>query len=110
MPVITIACGTGSADSPAAAPLRATMPKTRKTPLPIRLKRENLAQRLRIDDHAIEAKTDQSRSDQPRQRRRGHRRGSRRGGPATSMARVTAMVSTMNASMKRMIGLAKPGG
>ena len=37
MPVITIACGTGSACNPAAAPFRATMPNTRKTPLPIRL-------------------------------------------------------------------------
>jgi len=37
MPVITIACGTGSDGNPAAAPLRATMPNTRKTPLPITL-------------------------------------------------------------------------
>ena len=37
IPVITIACGTGSACNPAAAPFRATMPNTRKTPLPIRL-------------------------------------------------------------------------
>src|ERR1700733_8500271 len=37
MPVITIACGTGSACNPTAAPFRATMPNTRKTPLPIRL-------------------------------------------------------------------------
>src|SRR5271165_1179212 len=38
MPVITIACGTGSKGKPPAAPLRATMPNTRKVPLPIRLK------------------------------------------------------------------------
>ena len=37
IPVITIACGTGSDGNPAAAPLRATMPNTRKTPLPITL-------------------------------------------------------------------------
>jgi energy-converting hydrogenase Eha subunit H len=38
MPVITIDCGTGSAGNPAPAPLRAMMPNSKKTPLPIRLK------------------------------------------------------------------------
>src|SRR4029077_14458223 len=38
MPVMPIACGTGSAAKPAAAPLRAMMPNIRKTPLPRMLK------------------------------------------------------------------------
>ena len=42
IPVMTMACGTGSKRRPAAAPRRATMPKTRKTPLPIRLNASNL--------------------------------------------------------------------
>ena len=74
------------------------------------VERQNLAQRLRIGDHAIEAKTDKRRPDQPGQRRRAHRRGSRRGGPATSIGRVTAMVKVMKVSMNRISGLASPGG
>src|SRR5262249_6494492 len=42
MPVMTSACGTGSAAKPAAAPLRATIPNSRKTPLPSRLKPSSL--------------------------------------------------------------------
>src|SRR6185437_12440983 len=42
IPVMTIACGIGSKRKPAAAPRRATMPKTRKTPLPMTLKASNL--------------------------------------------------------------------
>ena len=38
IPVMTSACGTGSPPNPAAAPLRATTPKSRNTPLPSRLK------------------------------------------------------------------------
>jgi hypothetical protein len=38
IPVMTSACGTGSLPNPAAAPLRATTPKNRKTPVPRRLK------------------------------------------------------------------------
>ena len=110
MPVITSACGTGSKGKPAAAPLRATMPNTRKTPLPIKLKAENLAQRLRIDDEAVEPEPDQRRADKFRQRRCAHGSGLRRGGPATSIGSVTAIVKSMKASMKRMIGLAKPAG
>ena len=71
---------------------------------------ENLAQRLRIGDEAIKAKTDQRRADEPGQRCRAHRRGARRGGPATSIGRVTAMDSVMKASMKRISGLANPAG
>jgi len=37
IPVMTSACGTGSPPMPSAAPRRATTPKSRKTPLPIRL-------------------------------------------------------------------------
>ena len=37
-PVMTSACGTGSPPNPAAAPLRATTPNTKKTPVPRRLK------------------------------------------------------------------------
>ena len=71
---------------------------------------ENLAQRLRIDDEAVEPEPDQRRSDESRQRRCAHGSGLRRGGPATSIGSVTAIVSSMKASMKRMIGLAKPAG
>src|ERR1700744_3658172 len=42
IPVMTIACGIGSWGKSAAAPRRAIIPKTRKTPLPIRLKASNL--------------------------------------------------------------------
>ena len=71
---------------------------------------ENFAQRLGIGDEAIEAKTHQRRADEPSQRCRAHRRGARRGGPATSMGRVTAMESVINASIKRINGLANPAG
>src|SRR5262249_62139026 len=37
-PVMTNACGTGSLPNPTTAPLRATAPKTRNTPLPSKLK------------------------------------------------------------------------
>ena len=71
---------------------------------------EHLAQRLRIDDEAVEAEADQRRAEQSRNRRCGHACGFRLGGPATSIGRVAAMESTMKASMRRMIGLAKPTG
>jgi len=71
---------------------------------------ENLAQRLRIDDEAVKSKPHQRSADEPSQRCRAHRRGARRGEPATSMTRVTAIESVINASMKRINGLANPAG
>ena len=110
IPVMTIACGTGSACNPAAAPFPRDDAEHEENAAAHQIEREDFPQRLGIGDEAIEAKADQRRPDKPSQRRRGHRRGSRRGGPATSMGSVTAMERTMNASMNRIAGLANPGG
>ena len=109
MPVITIACGTGSALQSGRRAFPRDDAEHEENAAAHQVEGEDLAQRLGIGDEAIEAETDQRRADKPSQRRRGHRRGSRRGGPATSMARVTAMERTMNASMNRISGLGEPG-
>ncbi len=110
MPVMTMACGTGSNAKPAAAPRRATIPKTRKTPQPIEVEGQQFAQGMRVKDEAVKPEADQAGADQTRENGGGH--GSRLplGGPATSIGKATAMDSSMNASMNRMIGLAKAGG
>src|SRR5271166_776186 len=82
----------------------------KKDPAADQIEGENLAKRLRIDDETVEPEPDQRRPYESRQRRRAHGSGLRRGGPATSIGSVTAIVSSMKASMKRMIGLAKPAG
>jgi hypothetical protein len=110
IPVITIACGTGSAANTAAAPFRAMMPNSKKNAAADQIEGENLTQRLRTGDEAVKAKTHQRRAEEPSQRCGAHRRGALRGGPATGMGRVTAMDSVIKVSMKRINGLAKPAG
>ena len=61
MPVMTNACGTGSAPKPAAAPLRATMPKMMKTAAE-QIEGDDLAERLRIYDQAVEPESRQRRA------------------------------------------------
>ncbi len=71
---------------------------------------EDLAQRVRIDDEAVEAEADQRRARQSGQRSRRSWHGGRLGGPMTSMGSVAAIESVMNASMNRISGLAQPAG
>ena len=54
IPVMTSACGTGSPPKPAAAPLRATTPNSRNTPLPSRLKARILRSGWGLRDQAVE--------------------------------------------------------
>ena len=55
MPVMSNACGTGSPPMPAAAPRRAMTPNKQEHAAADDVEREDLAQRLRVDDEAVEA-------------------------------------------------------
>ena len=113
MPVITSACGTGSAAKPAAAPLRATMPNSRKTPLPSRLKPRSLRSGCGMDEQAVEAKADQRGAGQAGEGRRAHDDGQSRAGPAAQGRAVrsdTAMESIMKTSIEHDQRLGEAGG
>ena len=67
---------------------------------------KDLAERLRIGDHAIEAETCSHGGAQPEHGRGAHEPASRSGGPATSRPSVTAIVRVIANSMARIKGLA----
>src|SRR5262249_11829375 len=69
------------------------------------IERENLAQRMRLHDHAVEAETRGHCAAQP-EHGCAHGAASRSGGRASNRASVAATVSIMTSSMTRMIGLA----
>ncbi len=88
MPVMTIACGTGSKAKPRRrAPARDNA-EHQEHAAADQVEGENFAQGLRVDDQAIKAEADQRGADQPGKRRRAHGSGLRRGGPATSIGKV----------------------
>ena len=93
MPVMTSACGTGSAPSPAAAPRRAMTPNSRNTPLPRRLKARILRSGCGIGDEAEQSKSHQRGGANSEQRRDVHRCWIRSGGPAASRPSVTPIDS-----------------
>ena len=70
---------------------------------------EDLAQRLGVDDEAVQAEAHQRRAGQAEQRL-AHRGGARSGGPATSRPSVAAMESTSATSMTMISGLAQATG
>ena len=106
IPVMTSACGTGSPLNAVPAPLRATTPKNRKTPLLRRLKARIFRKRLRIHNHPVEAETRRPRAAEAEYHRRGHGPGSLSDGPAISRASVTATVNVIANSIARSSGLA----
>src|SRR5262249_55985861 len=67
---------------------------------------EDLAERLRIDDHTVQAEPDRRSGAEAEYRRSAHRRALRSGAPAISRPSVTAMVRVIATSIATISGLA----
>ena len=110
MPVISSACGTGSPPHPSAAPRRAIGAEQQEHAVADHVEREDLAQRLRVDDQAVDAEPDQRRRAQPEQRRRVSSLAARSGAPARIRASVSASEGSSAHSMTMISGFARPSG
>ena len=73
------------------------------------IEREDLSQRLRVDDESVEPEADERGSGEPEQRGRAHDR-HRAGAPASSNVSVSASEGISATSITMMSGLAKPSG
>src|SRR5262249_44297625 len=71
---------------------------------------EDLAQRVRVHDEAVEAEAHGRGAADSEELRRPHRPGWRAGAPATRSPSVTAIVSVIGTSMARISGLAQRWG
>ena len=99
MPVMTSACGIGSPPNPAAAPRRATTPKSKNTPAPSKLNARTLRSGWGSHDQPVQTETHEAGTAQAKQCRRTHPRGSRCGGPMTSKTSIAVIDNVTGSSI-----------